>query len=158
MLEDRMNNYINIAVPSSYLKALKLFAAAKTEKRFHLRCVSIEASGKEARISATDGNHLGLFTVPQSKEGGGLSVIIPLELLGNPPVTGTTVITAGALDESGTRSVRVRHNSGWSIVGTSIDTAYPDYRRVVPTKVSGVVAQFNYAYMKDFVTAARGTV
>jgi DNA polymerase-3 subunit beta len=56
------------------------------------------------------------------------------------------VIGAPVSDTDGRREVRITY-AGLSIVGHTTDAKYPDWRRVIPDKVSGEAAQFNPEYI-----------
>ncbi len=136
---------IKLTVPAKYLAALKLFMA-KQDVRFYLKGIALEIGKHETRMVATDGTVAAacrlLSDQPEITETP-VNVILPDTLLHAIKAKGDAVIHIGPR-EAPRNSCPVRISyAGVDYAGTSTDGVYPPWRRIVPTKVSGELAQFN---------------
>ena len=149
---------IKLIVRAEAIAVLKLFAADK-DVRYCLNGINLEIGRKETRLVATDGAMLGCFRVESEQpdvDAPLTNIIIPNDLL--KPIkpikpTGLVEITIGELETkdngkgeevpvSNARPVTLAY-AGLSMSGETLDCTYPDFRRVIPSKVSGQPAQFD---------------
>lgn len=143
---------MEILVPAKVLAAARLFAA-ENDIRFYLCGISLEIGRGETRIIATDGALLGCFRVESAQptvKAPINDVIIPNALLtGIKPAAGDVLITLGAPfavsdDKGAPLSYPVTLTQGGVVFGgNTIAGVYPDYRRVIPRRVSGECAHFD---------------
>jgi len=141
---------IQLTVPAKYIAVLKLFAAQK-DIRQYLNGICLEIGRTESRIVATNGHILGCFRVVSDQpdiDKPLTSICIASDLLKHIKPAGDVefVIGAPVSDTDGRREVRITY-AGLSIAGHTTDARYPDWRRVMPQKVSGEAAQFNPEYI-----------
>ncbi len=153
-----MTKEVILTVPATYIAVLKLFTANR-DIRYYLNGISIEVTGTEARLIATDGHRVGVFRaqVEQPVAQPLTDVIIPNELLAGIKPKGVVAFIIGP-KENGTnsRSVRVHPQCDeYAVTGKTIDGRYPDWRRVIPCEVSGEAAQFNPNFIGDLGKASR---
>ena len=156
---------IKLTVRAEIIAALKLFAADK-DVRFYLNGINLEIGATESRLVATNGHSLGCFRV-QSEQPGVVAplsnIIIPNDLLKPIKSKGTVEIAIGPLEtkknEKGeevpvsyARPVTLTY-AGVSMSGKTLDGVFPDYRRVIPSKVTGKPAQFNPCYVGTLAKA-----
>lgn len=143
---------IKLIVPTKIIAILKLFAATK-DPRFYLNGINLEVGAKETLLVATDGHRLGCFRVKSEQPAVAApltDIIIPNELLKQlkPAKGGAVEITIG---EKGTPGSSVRpitlSHAGMAMSGETIDGRFPDFRRVIPSTVTGEPAQFNPLYL-----------
>lgn len=148
---------IKLTVRAEIIAVLKLFAADK-DIRNCLNGINLEIGRRESRFVATNGVVLGCFRIEseQPEVGAPLTnIIIPNDLL-KPikPSSGLVEITIGDPDKddgggkdgpvSNIRPVTLTlAYDGLSLSGKTLDGAFPDYRKVIPSKVSGQPAQFD---------------
>lgn len=146
---------IEFYIRGEVLAAIKLFAAA-ADIRTYLNGVCFEVGPSEVRLIATDGGMLGVFRVkyePPALTDTVFQAIVPLDLLRNAKGKVPVLVALGAPEgEDNTRRVEVTPVGGATTVGRTIAGVYPDYRRVIPDKASGVLAQFDLRY---FATLAK---
>lgn len=150
---------IKLTVRAEIIAALKLFAADK-DVRFYLNGINLEIGATESRLVATNGYSLGCFRIeseqPEVTTPLG-NIIIPNDLLKPIKAKGMVEILIGPLETkkdaegeevpvSSARPVTLTY-AGVSMSGKTLDGAFPDWRRVIPSKVSGEAAQFNPAYV-----------
>jgi DNA polymerase-3 subunit beta len=141
---------IKLTVPAKYIAVLKLFAAEK-DMRSYLNGICLEIGRTESRLVAIKGHMLGCFRVASDQpdiDNPLTSICIASDLLKHIKPAGDVefVIGAPVSDTDGRREVRITY-AGLSIVGHTTDSKYPDWRRVIPDKVSGEAAQFNPEYI-----------
>ena len=141
---------VKLTVPAKYIAALKLFTAEK-DIRYYLNGICLEIGRTESRIVATNGHMLGCFRVVSDQpdiDKPLTSICIASDLLKHIKPAGDVefVIGAPVSDTDGRREVRITY-AGLSIAGHTTDARYPDWRRVIPDKVSGESAQFNPEYI-----------
>lgn len=156
---------IKLTVRAEIIATLKLFAADK-DVRYYLNGINLEIGATESRLVATNGHSLGCFRVEckQPEVDAPLAdIIIPNELLKAIKPNGLVEITIGALETkdngkgeevpvSFSRPVTLTY-AGMSMSGKTLDGKFPDWRRVIPSKVSGEPAQFNPAYVGTLAKA-----
>lgn len=141
-----------LTVPAEYIAVLKLFAAVK-DVRHYLNGIALEIGATESRLVATNGVILGYFRVVSEQPKPLTNIIIPHDLLKHIKPNGVVEITIGPrqAEDNGrsekasmlySRPVSIVH-AGMSVSGQTIDSVFPDYRSVIPSKVSGQPAQFD---------------
>lgn len=136
------------------LLAVKVFAAQK-DVRHYINGVCVELGKTESRLIATDGHRQAMYRL---RDGGGfedldqpLQVIIPNALMAGIKKKGLVEIEIGEPtnpEQPLVRPVTIRQNET-AVNGFSVDGRFPDWRRVIPSQVSGEVAQFNPIYLGD---------
>ena len=146
---------IKLTVRAEAIAVLKLFAAVKVV-RYRLNGINLEIGRKETRLVATNGTMLGCFRVeseqPEVTTPLG-NIIIPNDLLKPIKAKGMVEILIGPLETkkdakgeevpvSNARPVTLTY-AGLSMSGKTLDGTFPDFRRVIPSKVSGQPAQFD---------------
>jgi len=123
-------------IHGKYLKALALLAPKKELGRPHLVGVHIEVKGSQAILVATDGAVLGALRVTLTEEVEAHAFTIPLSLL--TMITARDEVTVSyTKDEQGPGTVTLIQGDR-VLSGKAVEGTYPDYRRVIPEKVSGV--------------------
>ncbi len=169
-----MRTTLSVSVPTGMLGAALLFSADKDPTRPYLCGVCVEHSRAGVRLYATDGHCLIACNVPLSDDVAPYTSENPTRyLLPNDAVNAITkayrkqpVIPVcfehewEPAESAGVREVRdvskrvVLGNLelGQTVVPVPPD-AYPDVARVVPRATSGVLAQFNAAYLLDCAKA-----
>lgn len=163
---------IKLTVRAEIITTLKLFAADK-DVRYYLNGINLEIGAAESRLVATNGHSLGCFRVASDQpdvDAPLANIIIPNDLLKPIKSKGFVDITIGALETktngkgeevpvSMSRPLTVTY-AGMAMSGKTIDGIFPDWRRVIPSKVSGEPAQFNPLYVgllgKAYVTLHGG--
>jgi DNA polymerase-3 subunit beta len=135
-----------IQIPVDILKAAAL-CASTDHHRYYINGVFVDPRGY---LVATDGHRL---------------FAAQLEL-GSEPIPADGVIIPNAAIKKALTGIKPgRGFDGVLIELTAdrlgdtiyqpVDGTYPDWKRVVPTEASGVIAQFNPAYVGDFGKAAK---
>ena len=137
-------------IPTAHLKAALLFAAKK-DVRYYLNAVLIEWDIDNVSIVATDGHRLFAATHPVNETVEPGSVIVNYEdvkraLTGYKAETIEFTPNADHLLQTATLG---------SVSFLPSDGTYPDWRRVVPAKISGEAAQFDPRYVGDLAKAAK---
>lgn len=123
-------------IHGKYLKALALLAPKKDPTRPYLLGVHVEVKGSQAILVATDGAVLGALRLGLDEEFEPRAFTIPLSLL--VMVTAKDEVTVSyAKDEQGPGTVTLVQGDR-VLAGKAVEGRYPDYRRVIPEKVSGV--------------------
>ncbi len=138
-------------IHGTYLKAIALLAPKKEPTRPYLLGVHVEVKGSQAILVATDGAILGALRVTLTEDFETHTFTIPLSLL--------TMITAK--DEVTVTHTKAEQGPGAVtliqgdriLTGKAVEGTYPDYRRVIPEKVSGV--QDHLIAVKYLETAAK---
>ena len=141
---------IQLTVPAKYIAVLKLFSSVK-DVRYYLNGICLEIGHTESRLVATNGHILGCFRVVSDQPDVDkplTSICIGNDLLKHVKSAGDVEFTIGApvSDTDARREVRINH-AGLTVAGHTTDAKYPDWRRVMPQKVSGEAAQFNPEYI-----------
>lgn len=131
------------------LKAAALCASQDTT-RYYLNGVEVRCKENTLTITATDGHRLISFRPPASFEDAlplPFSVIVPLDIIKALKVTKKAPEGDLIVRPDGTCEIKYQ---GRSTIFQPIDGSFPDWKRVVPTKVDGAVAHFNAHYLADF--------
>ena len=157
---------IKLTVRAEIIAALKFFAADK-DVRVYLNGINLEIGATESRLVATNGHYLGCFRIeseqPEVTTPLG-NIIIPNDLLKPIKAKGMVEIAIGPLETkkdakgeevpvSNARPVTLTY-AGLSMSGKTLDGTFPDFRRVIPSKVSGEAAQFDPAYIGQLAKVA----
>lgn len=123
-------------IHGKYLKAIALLAPKKEPTRPYLLGVHVEVKGSQAILVATDGAILGALRVTLAEEFEQHAFTIPLSLL--------TLITAKeevtltyTKEEQGPGTVTLIQGDR-VLAGKAVEGRYPQFRRVIPEKVTGV--------------------
>ena len=129
-----------IEIPTDILKAAAL-CASTDQHRYYINGVFLDPRGY---LVSTDGHRLfaaqiELGSEPIPADG----IIIPNAAIKKALTGYKDVIITLTADRLG------------DTVYQPVDGTYPDWKRVVPTEVSGVTAQFNPAYVGDFGKVAK---
>lgn len=138
-------------IHGTYLKAIALLAPKKEPTRPYLLGVHVEVKGSQAILVATDGAILGVLRVTLTEEFEQHAFTIPLSLL--------TLITAKeevtltyTKEEQGPGTVTLIQGDR-VLAGKAVEGRYPQFRRVIPEKVTGV--QDHLIAVKYLETAAK---
>lgn len=146
---------IKLTVRAEIIAVLKLFASDK-DVRYYLNGIALEIGAAESRLVATNGSMLGCIRIvsEQPEVTAPLTnIIIPNDLLKSIKPSGMVEITIGDLETkdngkgeqvpvSNSRPITLTY-AGVSISGKTMDGIFPEFRRVIPSKVSGQPAQFD---------------
>lgn len=125
---------IEITIPADYLRAALI--CASTEKvRYYLNGVYVDPEGF---LVSTDGHRAFVGKIDLTDVPAFDGWIIPRDVIKR-AITG---YKAHDIVISPTRT--------GDIACQPIDGVFPDWRRVVPSELSGITAQFNNAYVGDF--------
>ncbi|QMV32521.1 RusA-like Holliday junction resolvase [Ralstonia phage Anchaing] len=147
-----MTTKYRINVPLRTLKAA-LQVAAKGDIRFYLNGVLVQAWVNETRCVAADGHMLAAIRSEQDNDvpagDAPVEFVIPRDVLDGIKATATQVqstdcVLAGP-DDAGRWTLQV--GASEMRVFAPLDGKFPDYRRVIPTRVSRVIAQVNPALL-----------
>lgn len=158
---------IKMTVPAKIIATLKHFASDE-DVRNYLNGINLEIGATESRIVATNGAYIGCFRVEceQPEVNAPLTnIIIPKKMLNVIKPKGFVEITIGALEtednEKGekvpvslSRPVTLTYGDV-QICGKTLNERFPDFRRVIPSKVTGEPAQFNPLYVGELGKAYR---
>ena len=156
---------IKLIVRAEIIAVLKLFASDK-DVRYYLNGINLEIGATESRLVATDGSMLGCFRVESEQpevDAPLTDIIIPNDLLKAIKPSGMVEITIGELETkdngkgekvpvSNARPVTLTY-AGLSMSGKTMDGKFPDFRRVIPAKVSGQPAQFDPRFTSTLAKA-----
>jgi DNA polymerase-3 subunit beta len=132
------------------IRAALLFAADR-DVRYYLNGVCIEHSPQGERAIATDGHRLICVNIDVSDRIRASAVhrfIVPRETLENVLKVHDKNLAVVITYNTETKKVQVGQLSADAVDGT-----FPEYERVVPDKLSGEVAQFNWRYLADCIKA-----
>lgn len=148
--------------PMDTLRAL-LTVAGERDVRFYLNGVCLDTTGPEPVMVATDGCRMlmvraprlvstlprGCYVIPRAM----LEAVKPVKLgrgQGDAPVTLTVLAPIAGADTGRAELVGATTASA-----PLVDGRFPDWRRVVPSKLTGKPCQYNTDYLADFGTVAR---
>lgn len=137
-----------ITIDRKALKAASLFAAKK-DIRYYLQGVLVESTPLETRLIGCDGHTLGVHRSEAKGDNEGIFTgIIPLDIVAailkwKSPVRNDDIPVT--LTVSG-NEIRADY-FGNSLLFKCVDGKFPDYRRVVPSELSGEKAFFNPDYL-----------
>lgn len=138
-----------ITIDRKALKAVSLFAAKK-EIRYYLCGVYVESTPLETRLIATDGHTMGAHRSEAKGDNEGVfSGIIPLDIVAailkwKSPVRNDDIPVTLTVSDNG--EIRADY-CGNSLLFKCVDGKFPDYRRAVPSELSGEKAFFNPDYL-----------
>ena len=138
------------------LKAVR-FAASTEETRYYLQGVHVKAQGEHVVMCATDGHRM-IVARHKIEEGDEYPVngfIIPLRLIDRIKIAKSRMngTDDGVVTIEGD-TITIRY-AGDVFVDKLVDGTFPDYTRVIPKGWSNEVAQYNPAYLLDFVKAVK---
>ncbi len=143
-------------IPTNHLKAALLFAAKK-DVRYYLNGVLIEWDSENVTIVATDGHRLFAATHPVDEPAEPGSVIVSYDDV-KCALSGYKAETI-EFTPNDSVGVRLQHGLQTATLGNAsfqpIDGTYPDWRLVVPAKISGETAQFDPRYVGDLAKASK---
>jgi DNA polymerase-3 subunit beta len=145
---------MQFSIPVDTIKAL-LLAAAKSDIRYYLNGVCLDVAHDGSAVAIATNGHIMLALPAERAEGDGElraivagQYIIPrdvLEGLKAPWKGGAAIVTIDTAAQTVTVTV-----AGKAASAALVDGKFPDWRRVVPRTVSGVVSQFNTEYVATF--------
>jgi DNA polymerase-3 subunit beta len=124
---------ISIEVPTAVLKAA-LVCASTEQVRYYLCGVYVDPKGF---LVSTDGHR---------------AFVGKIDLTGIPAFDGWIIcrdVLKRALTGYKAETITIAPDRVGNILCQPIDGTYPDWRRIVPSDLSGVTAQFNPAYIAD---------
>lgn len=132
--------------------------AAKNDIRNYLKGICLQADGNKGFAIATDGNILGVFRLhfPEPLEKS--EVIIPRDILENAKCTAAgadiVIYICPAKGYDGTQEVSVQQGAGqWR--GQSCPSRYPEWKRMIPDKVSGEPTNLSVTVYEKLCKAAK---
>lgn len=131
--------------------------AAKHDVRDYLNGICIQVDGRKGFAIATNGAILGVYRLHFPEPLEKLEVIVPRCALENVKTTSAGALVSISVDETSPsypRNIAVRQgNSQWH--GVMDSRAYPDWRRVIPEKVSGDAANLSVTVYEKLCKAAK---
>lgn len=132
------------------LKAAAICASTDTT-RYYLNGVDVTLRDNVFTITATDGHRLISFKPPVSFNYADpvtpFSIIIPLDIIKAFKVSKKQPEGELIIESNGSCSIKYH---GVSMGFQPIDGTFPDWKRVVPNKVDGIVSHYNAHYLADF--------
>lgn len=150
---------LKISLSKSQLRAVLRFAA-KNDVRHYLNGVLVECHRNVAYLVATNGHFLGICRTERAEDDCGTgAVILPREVLeriksGKRLAADVVTLTVEQPDSGASRFTLADAIEATEISGQTIDGSFPDWRRVIPDKVSGEAAQYSAEYLALMVKAA----
>ena len=140
------------------MQVLAKFIAPKADVRYYLNGVSLEVTDKGRYYVATCGHKL--VAIRESRQEGdieGQYILLREVILGiKIQKAGRNPVEYADLDVSGAKP-KLEY-CGTGTVFAFIDGKFPDWRRVVPVKTTGEIAQFNPDYLVALRDCAAATV
>ena len=140
------------------LQALAKHIAPKTEIRYYLVGVQLEVTDAGRFYVATDGHKL--VAIREARQEGDVNgdYLIPRDV-----ILGVKIQKAGRNPVEYAEFELSDGKPSITYCGTEtrfnlVDGKFPDWRRVVPTKVSGEIAQFNPDYLVEIRDCAAATI
>ena len=131
-------------IKTNELKAL-LICAAKNDIRYYLNGIHFESTSNGIIAASTDGHRLLCINLPD-QQAEGIKALIPRALIEAAVKTKAQVIDITIDGPSVTLS-----SMGQNVSGSIGEGVFPDFRRVIPEKVSGIQGnEFNNEYLVDF--------
>lgn len=140
------------------INALAKYIAPKNDTRFYLNGVLIEVTENGRFYAATDGHKLVVIREARQETDAIGQWILPRDVILGIKLqkSGRSVLeTAEFNQENGKASITY---CGTETRFGLVDGMFPDWRRVVPSKTSGDVAQFNPDYLVAIRDCAAATV
>lgn len=141
-----------INVNPDYLRGLTRICAEK-DIRFYLNGVCLEIRPRETRYIATDGHRLAILRdeVPENEPDQVPAVlIIPRDVCKGAKRAMKKIPLVSLQYDAAQPLAECRIDEGASVVFRPIDAKYPDFTRVVPSKVSGEPGAYKWQYLADF--------
>lgn len=132
------------------LKAAAMFAS-KEETRYYLKGVAVQAGPRGVYLVSTDSHRLLAFR-QSADDTPPVDIIIPADVIAR--IKLDRHVEDATLTRDGDTQWRIDY-CGTAISFAPIDGTFPDWRRIVPRKVDGCVAQFDPAYVGDFAKVAK---
>jgi DNA polymerase III sliding clamp (beta) subunit (PCNA family) len=134
------------------LKAVALFCS-KEETRYYLKGVNLQFRSDYVIMVATNGHFLAALRqcLDEPLDSELPDTIVPIELIDR--IKLDKKIDTAELYIDG-RRISITY-MGATYADAAIDASFPDWRRVSPSSVSGIAAQFDAAYPALFMKAAR---
>jgi DNA polymerase-3 subunit beta len=135
---------MQITIKTNELKAL-LLCAAKNDIRYYLNSIHFESTNNGIIAASTDGHRLLCINLPD-QQAEGIKALIPRTLIEAAIKTKAPTIDVIIDGQQVTLS-----SAGQNVSGSITDGVFPDFRRVIPQRVSGEAgSQFNNEYLTDF--------
>jgi len=145
---------LKIALSKSQIRAVLRFAA-KNDIRYYLNGINVECHRTVAYLTATNGHFLGICRVERDSEDCGTgSFILPREVLEKIKPTGKWAADLVTVTVDGDRFTIADAIAGTETRGAVVEGTFPDWRRVIPDKVSGESAQYSAEYLALMAKAA----
>lgn len=145
---------LKIALSKSQIRAVLRFAA-KNDIRYCLNGINVECHRTVAYLVATNGHFLGICRVERDSDDCGTgSFILPREVLEKIKPTGKWAADLVTVTVEGDHFTIADAIAGTETRGAVVDGTFPDWRRVVPDKVSGESAQYSAEYLAAMAKAA----
>jgi DNA polymerase-3 subunit beta len=135
---------MQLTIKTNDLKAL-LICAAKNDIRYYLNGVHFESTPTGYIAASTDGHRLLCINLPHDEPKPDFKGLIPRALIEAVTKCKAKVITISIDGDN------VAMLGDINIAGKLAEGVFPDFRRAVPTSVTGVAgSQFNNEYLVDF--------
>lgn len=135
-------------IQGKYLKAASLFMG-KNDLRSYINGVYAEVSDSQLILTATDGPRMISIRLDVEPGQRPTKFIIPGTLLKDVKPKLTTHLSISDDD----KLITIKQED-WAKQSAPIEGTFPDYRRVMPQKVSGEAASYNPQYLLDAAKAA----
>ena len=141
---------MQLTIQTNQLKAL-LLCAAKNDVRYYLNGVHFESTPNGIIAASTDGHRLLCVNLP-SEQAEGVNCLVPRALIEAAVKIKTAVKPDNAMiDITIDGSSVTLSSAGQNVSGSLTEGVFPDFRRVIPEKVSGIQGnEFNNEYLVDF--------
>ncbi|QTD88803.1 DNA polymerase III subunit beta [Burkholderia anthina] len=141
---------MKINATASALKAVQLIAP-RDDIRYYMNGVLVEAREKETRLAATDGHRLVVYRIECNNEvpaGETISIIVPNAVIDRLKLSKETPDEV-TFESAEAGRVFISHDD-IRVTFTPIEGIFPNYRKVIPEKVSGEPGHYKHAYLADF--------
>lgn len=142
------------------IKAVSYAMAGKTEIRYYLHGMLLETDGQRARLVATDGHrlHAVRFEIDGGAEVAPGRYILPADFVRQickAKRISKDIAHMVDISISADGGVGAKFLDDTSMHAKLVDGRFPDYTRVIPPEVSGIVAALNPEYVLDAQAGAR---
>ena len=135
---------MQLTIKTNELKAL-LLCAAKNDVRYYLNGIHFESTPNGIIAASTDGHRLLCVNLPD-QQAEGVNCLVPRALI--EAAIKTKAPTIDITIEGGNVTLA---SMGQNVSGSLTEGVFPDFRRVIPEKVSGIQGnEFNNEYLVDF--------